>query len=374
MLKDEERSFKLVFVGALDGEEDKVKERFLEEGILPSQLIVRNAKERDQLAKQFYEADLVMMPSRTEEPFTAPDQAVAAVNLGEQGPSSVSESVFYPDATTIQHFVGDAVSSGRENVIQEERPRTRPLTTTEGREGLNAGIPEIGRQDVGSEGQQSLRKYGELVIKLLIDANNTLKEEEKEAIKEMLTQLVQTCDDQSRDLRCLKSFTNNLIEIYKVLDPAVFKGSIVVSLRCPTLESLEHLWSDYRSGDLDKLAERYLVTDDMKKKLKLETSYLKITIDEKNYLNCKKAFMGLPDTCSENPGKDLLHPSETTTTEEKRQSTDVPEISSEGRSLLKQERRPLLLHAKALPPIKEQRRDTDTRRGKASSVACYNKT
>ena len=137
-----------------------------------------------------------------------------------------------------------------------------------------------------------------LVIKLLIDANNTLKEEEKEAIKEMLTQLVQTCDDQSRDLRCLKSFTNNLIEIYKVLDPAVCKGSIVVSLRCPTLESLEHLWSDYRSGDLDKLAERYLVTDDMKEKLKLEKSYLKITIDEENYLNCKRALMELPSTCS----------------------------------------------------------------------------
>ena len=65
-LKDEERSFKLVFVGAPDGEEDKVKERFLEEGILPRQLIVRSAKEREQLAKQFYEADLVMMPSRTE--------------------------------------------------------------------------------------------------------------------------------------------------------------------------------------------------------------------------------------------------------------------------------------------------------------------
>ena len=66
MLKDEERSFKLVFVGAPDGEEDKVKERFLKEDILPSQLVVRSAKERDHLAKQFYEADLVMMPSRTE--------------------------------------------------------------------------------------------------------------------------------------------------------------------------------------------------------------------------------------------------------------------------------------------------------------------
>ena len=66
MLKDEERSFKLVFVGAPDGEEDKVKERFLKEGILPSQLVVRSEKERDELVKQFYEADLVMMPSRTE--------------------------------------------------------------------------------------------------------------------------------------------------------------------------------------------------------------------------------------------------------------------------------------------------------------------
>ena len=65
-LKDEERSFKLVFVGAPNGEEEKVKERFLEEGISPSQLIVRSAKEREQLAEQFYEADLVIMPSRTE--------------------------------------------------------------------------------------------------------------------------------------------------------------------------------------------------------------------------------------------------------------------------------------------------------------------
>ena len=136
------------------------------------------------------------------------------------------------------------------------------------------------------------------IIKLLIDANNTLEREKKEAIKEMLTQIVQKCDDQSEDWRCLKSFTGNLIEIYEVLVLAACKGSIVVSLRCPTLESLEHLWSDYRSGDLDKLAERYLVTDDMKKKLKLETSYLKTTIHEENYLNCKKAFMGLPDTCS----------------------------------------------------------------------------
>ena len=65
-LEDEEQSYKLVFVGAPNGEEEKVKERFLKEGISPSQLIVRSAKEREQLAEEFYQADLVIMPSRTE--------------------------------------------------------------------------------------------------------------------------------------------------------------------------------------------------------------------------------------------------------------------------------------------------------------------
>ena len=54
---------------------------------------------------------------------TAQDQAVAAVNLSEQGPGSVSESVSYPDATTTQHIVGDVVSSGRENGKKSRKPR-----------------------------------------------------------------------------------------------------------------------------------------------------------------------------------------------------------------------------------------------------------
>ncbi|XP_067025697.1 uncharacterized protein [Acropora muricata] len=58
--------FKLVFVGAPKGEEEKVKEMLLKEGIAPSQLIVRSYKEREQLAAQFCEADLAIMPSRSE--------------------------------------------------------------------------------------------------------------------------------------------------------------------------------------------------------------------------------------------------------------------------------------------------------------------
>ena len=53
-----------------------------------------------------------------------PDQAVEAINLGQQGPSSISEAVFHPGLTTIQqHIVGDVVISGRENGKTSRKPR-----------------------------------------------------------------------------------------------------------------------------------------------------------------------------------------------------------------------------------------------------------
>ena len=66
LCKHEPHRFKLVFVGAAKGEEEKVKEMLLMEGIEASQLIVRSYKEREQLAAQFCEADLAIMPSRSE--------------------------------------------------------------------------------------------------------------------------------------------------------------------------------------------------------------------------------------------------------------------------------------------------------------------
>ena len=58
-----------------------------------------------------------------------PDEALSAVNLGGQGPSSVSEAVLHPDRTTIQQqIVGDVVSSGRENGKKSRKPRiSEPL-------------------------------------------------------------------------------------------------------------------------------------------------------------------------------------------------------------------------------------------------------
>ena len=65
-------------------------------------------------------------------------------------------------------------------------------------------------------------------------------------------------------------------------------GSLEITFRCTYLESLESLWSDYQSGHLNDIAERYLVTDDIKKKLNLESIRLQTTIEEENYRICKR--------------------------------------------------------------------------------------
>ena len=66
-LKDDPQPYKLLFVGAQSGEVKTVKDVLLQQGIDHSQLRVRCFNEsREQLAKLFCEADLAIMPSRTE--------------------------------------------------------------------------------------------------------------------------------------------------------------------------------------------------------------------------------------------------------------------------------------------------------------------
>ena len=66
-LKDEPKPYKLLLVGAPTGEEEKVADLLLQQGIERSQLTVRSFNEnRKQLSQLFCEVDLAIMPSRTE--------------------------------------------------------------------------------------------------------------------------------------------------------------------------------------------------------------------------------------------------------------------------------------------------------------------
>ena len=96
----------------------------------------------------------------------------------------------------------------------------------------------------------------------------------------------------------LKAFVDHLTSFYHVSLRGVWKGSVVIILACHTLEGLELLWKDYCSGHLDEVTERYLVSEEIKRRLNLETICVKTVIEEENYWNCRKALMKLPNTSS----------------------------------------------------------------------------
>ena len=144
--------------------------------------------------------------------------------------------------------------------------------------------------------------FSESFVRLFIWAKN-LEKKEREAMEDILTQVVEKyvkCNEFSKDNlgEDLKSFTDHIDNVYGVNLVTVGKGSVIIILDCPTLDSLEHLWNDYLAGHLDNLAERYLVTNELKKKLDLDTVCLKTTIVEEDYLNCKEALMERRSTYS----------------------------------------------------------------------------
>ena len=88
----------------------------------------------------------------------------------------------------------------------------------------------------------------------------------------------------------LSDFFKHLENAYNFSLTTVGLGSLVIEGQCPDLQSLEHLWNDYRAGVLNEDAERFLVTDEIKREINLETVKLKTIIEVDNYLVCKKAL------------------------------------------------------------------------------------
>ncbi len=70
------------------------------------------------------------------------------------------------------------------------------------------------------------------------------------------------------------------------------KSSLRITVECSTLEILECLWEDYRSGHFNAVAEERLLTDDIKKRFDVESVKLQTTILEEDYLACKLSLMG----------------------------------------------------------------------------------
>ena len=72
------------------------------------------------------------------------------------------------------------------------------------------------------------------------------------------------------------------------------EDSLRLAVKCNNLEGLERLWEDYHSGRLNEIAEKYLVTDEIKRRFHVESVNLATTIQEEDYLACKEFLSSKP--------------------------------------------------------------------------------
>ncbi|XP_067019951.1 uncharacterized protein [Acropora muricata] len=364
MLKDEECSFKLVFVGAPNGKEKKVKKRFREEGISPSQLIVCHAKDREQLVDKFYEADLVIMPSRTEgfglaelEALSAglpvlvfgssgigkalkkvPSgsncvvnnedpvkwaEAIKAVCRKERGVRLEEAALLRRKYAETYHWEGQCSTLVEKMCEMIKETSVAPnQAVNSGEQGSSAILGTVQphlldsivksrskneSQDVhhGASGDQqlSLKEYGESYVKLLI-STKYLEKERKEVIEEVLAKAVHEylkLNDHSGD-NCAKAMKSFTDHLINV-----YKSHLVTAdLGEPETATPE---KKTQNTDIPKRVNHGTLNEGAP----LLTS------------NPLVSALGSHTGLRENQGKRSLNPLETSTPKRKRQNTDLPE-------------------------------------------------
>ena len=67
-------------------------------------------------------------------------------------------------------------------------------------------------------------------------------------------------------------------------------GSLLITVKCDSLQILEKLWEDYLSGHLGEVIQRSFVTEEILTEFSLAELKLKTTISEEEYKACKAYF------------------------------------------------------------------------------------
>ena len=92
---------------------------------------------------------------------------------------------------------------------------------------------------------------------------------------------------------------NNWAENYEVLTflrdiratiTGIDTGSLLITVKCDSLQTLERLWKDYLSGHLGEVIQRSFVTEEILTEFSLDELKLKTTISEEEYKACKAYF------------------------------------------------------------------------------------
>ncbi len=108
---------------------------------------------------------------------------------------------------------------------------------------------------------------------------------EGEIMRLIASKYLQATPPRSKD--DLENFLTYMKEMRQVFITGVDIGSLLITVKCDSLEVLEGLWEDYSSGHLGEVVQKCFVTDEILKELSLAELKLKTTISEEEYQQCK---------------------------------------------------------------------------------------
>ena len=117
----------------------------------------------------------------------------------------------------------------------------------------------------------------------------------QEVLRSIAFRYFQTVD--TSDPEQLNGFLKYLKEVRNVLVVDSQEGSLIIKVQCSSLQILEELWEDYRTGHLNEIAQQFLVTEDILRAFGQIEVKLQTTIEEKEYMACKEYFMQQSGEC-----------------------------------------------------------------------------
>ena len=110
-------------------------------------------------------------------------------------------------------------------------------------------------------------------------------------MKEMARRFLENKGDETPLEEWPRSLSYYISGMLDLKETKASEGGLRISVECRTLPILERLWEDYRCGHLNEVAEKRLLTDDIKETFSVKSVKLETIILEEDYLACKLFLM-----------------------------------------------------------------------------------
>ena len=119
-------------------------------------------------------------------------------------------------------------------------------------------------------------------------ASNVIQRETQRVLAKIASKYLETappsCKDDLNDFMAYMGKMRFIITGFAM-------GSLLITVRCDSLQVLERLWEDYSLGHLGDVVQRCFVTEEILTELSLAELKLETTISEEEYKACKM-FLG----------------------------------------------------------------------------------